>query len=213
MIWLGYLLTYLYLLLILLIANVLSEKFKVSKFITRKIVHIGVSFCFFIMYYYFKFTIHMIIPPITFIILNYLSYKKNIFKGMEDEHSFGTIYYPISVFIMALLTYFNNNLVEAYAIGLFCMGLGDGLAPIIAHYFKSNKIINNKTIVGTTTVLIASILVVIFFNSFYNLDFNIFKIMIIGLSASLIELIGIKGLDNIYLPLGIFLIVWLLEVV
>ena len=46
MIWLGYVLTYAYLLLILLIANVLNEKFKINKFITRKIVHIGVSFVF-----------------------------------------------------------------------------------------------------------------------------------------------------------------------
>lgn len=213
MIWLGYVLTYAYLLLILLIANVLNEKFKINKFITRKIVHIGVSFCFLIMYYYFQYTFHMFIPPLTFIILNYLSYKKNIFKGMEDENSFGTICYPISVFIMSLLTYFNNDLVGAYAIGLFCMGLGDGLAPIIARNFESKKIINKKTLVGTITVLVVSLFVVFFFNSFFNLDLNIFEIIIIGISASLIELIGIKGLDNVYLPLGIFIIVWLLEVV
>lgn len=209
----GYIFTYLYILLILFITYFLSEKIKIKKIITRKIVHIGVTFCWIIMNYFFKCTIHMIIPPITFIILNYVSYKKSLFKGMENNNSLGTIYYPISVLIMALLTYFNNDLSPAYAIGLFCMGLGDGFAPLVAGFLKSKKIINNKTVTGTLTVLIISILVALIFNLYFNLDFNIFKIIIIGISAAIIELVGVKGLDNLYLPLGIFLVVYILGVI
>ncbi len=208
----GYLFTYLYLIFILIFTYFLSEKLNIKKMITRKVTHILVTFCVVIMFYYFKYSIHMIIPPITFIILNYISYKRNIFKGMEDGNSLGTVYYPISVFIMSLLTYLNNDLAPAYAIGLFSMGLGDGFAPLVAGYLKSRKIINNKTIIGSLTVLIISSLVALFFSYYFRLDYNLLKILIIGISASLIELIGIKGLDNLYLPLGIFLIVIILGV-
>lgn len=208
----GYLFTYLYLIFILVFTYFLSGKLNIRKKITRKVTHILVTFCVVIMFYYFKYSIHMIIPPITFIILNYISYKRNIFKGMEDGNSLGTVYYPISVFIMSLLTYLNNDLAPAYAIGLFSMGLGDGFAPLVAGYLKSRKIINNKTIIGSLTVLIISSLVALFFSYYFRLDYNLLKILIIGISASLIELIGIKGLDNLYLPLGIFLIVIILGV-
>lgn len=209
----GYIYTYLYIILILLITFILSEKFKVRKIITRKIVHIGVTFCWIIMHYYFEYSIHMIIPPITFIVLNYISYKRDIFKGMENGNSLGTIYYPISVFIMSVLTYLNNDLDSAYAIGLFCMGLGDGFAPLVAGYLKSRKILNSKTITGTLTVLVISSFVALIFSYYFNLNYNIFQILIIGISASLIELIGVKGLDNLYLPLGIFLVVCVLGVI
>lgn len=208
----GYVFTYLYIVLILFITNILSEVFKVKKIITRKIVHIGVTFSYFIMHYYFGYTIHMVILPITFVVINYISYKKNIIKGMENKESLGTIFYPISVLIMATFTYFNSRFDSAYAIGLFCMGLGDGFAPLFAGFFKSKKLINNKTITGSLTVLIISLLVAYFFGIYFNLDYKIIDILIIGFSAALIELIGVKGYDNLYLPLGIFIVVIMLGV-
>jgi len=162
------------------------------------------------MYYYFKDSYHIIIPPLTFILINYISYKKNIFKGMEEKESLGTIYYPISIFIMALLTYINNEFYPYYAIALFCMALGDGIAPIIANKFKSKIIYNNKTIFGTLTVFIISIIITIIFNYYFELSFDILKILLIGLSAAILELIGIKGLDNLTLPLGLFIILILI---
>ncbi|MDD2409655.1 MAG: hypothetical protein PHD03_02935, partial [Bacilli bacterium] len=148
----GYILTYFYLFLIIYISKILNEKFKIDKKYTRKFVHIFVSFVWIIMYCYFKDSYHIIIPPLTFILINYISYKKDIFKGMEEKESLGTIYYPISIFIMALLTYLNNEFYPYYAVAIFCMAFGDGIAPILANKYKSKVIYNNKTIFGTLTV-------------------------------------------------------------
>ncbi|MDD4705911.1 MAG: hypothetical protein PHS24_01685 [Bacilli bacterium] len=201
----GYILTYLYLFLIIYISKILNEKFKIDKKYTRKFVHIFVSFVWIIMYCYFEDSYHIIIPPLTFILINYISYKKDIFKGMEEKGSLGTIYYPISIFIMALLTYLNNEYYPYYAIAIFCMALGDGIAPIIASNFKSKVIYNNKTIFGTLTVFIISSIIIIIFSLCFDLNFNILKILLIGLCASILELIGTKGLDNLTLPLGLFI--------
>ena len=81
----GYIYTYLYIFLVLGVASLLYKKGNGG--ITRKIIHIGVSFYYVFFYKYFGTSIHIIIVPITFIILNYISYKKNILKSMEEDNS------------------------------------------------------------------------------------------------------------------------------
>jgi phytol kinase len=210
----GYIYTYLYLFLIIGISYVLNKSFKVRTKITRKLVHIFIAPCYLIMYHYFGTSINIIIPPISFILLNYISYKYSLIKCVEDgSHTLGTIYYPISVFIMALITYYVPSFNYAYGIGYFCMAFGDGLAPLVAGYLRSRKIYNNKTLVGSLTVLIVSIIVVLGFNIFYGLNYNFLDIIIVGLTSSTLELIGIEGLDNLYLPLGVSMMVYLLGVI
>lgn len=210
----GYILTYLYLGLLLFITYILNKYFKVNEIITRKLVHINVSFCYVIFYHYLGNSYHIIIPPLTFILLNYLSYKKNIFKGMENnKETLGTVFYPISVLIMAIISYVVPEFYPYFGIGLFCMAFGDGLAPLIAGYLKSMKIYNNKTLVGTLTVFIISIVVVILFNQIFTLNMDLFSIILIGVVSSLLELIGINGYDNLYLPLGVSLFSFILGVI
>ena len=83
---------------------------------------------------------------------------------MEDgSGNLGTIYYPISVFIMALVTYFVPEFYGAFGVGLFCMAFGDGFAPLVAGYLKSRQIYNHKTISGTATVFAFSLVIIIIF--------------------------------------------------
>jgi len=65
---------------------------------------------------------------------------------------------------------------------------------------------------GSIFILLSAIMVTILFAIYYNLDLNILKIIIIGFSASLLELIGFKGTDNLTLPIGISLISFILSV-
>ncbi len=174
----GYIYTYLYLFLVLLISLILNKYFKVRTKITRKLVHIFICPCWIIMYHFFGTSIHMIIPPITFIIINYLSYKYSLIKSVEDgTKSLGTIYYPISVVIMALVSYYVHSFYYAYGIGYFCMAFGDGFAPLVAGYLRSRKIYNNKTLVGSLTVLIISLIVLCISTIIYLLTF--FKYLVI----------------------------------
>ncbi len=207
----GYILTYGYILLILVITSILHKK--ISGILTRKIIHVGISFCFIIFYKYFGCTFNIMVPPFTFIILNYISYKKGLLKSMEENKSPGTVYYAVSVFIMCLITYFNNDFYPYFGIGLFVMAFGDGFAPIVSHYIKSMKIYKDKTLVGSLTVFIISIIVVLIFNKIFSLNYEYFKIILIGIISLLLELIGRKGIDNLLLPLGVSIISYLLGVI
>jgi len=214
MIILGYILTILYVLLILGIGGILKKKELISEEGSRKLVHIFVSLAYIIMYKTMGISIHIIIIPILFIILNYISYKKNIFDGMEisSRKSLGTVYYPLSMMVMAIVTYFRNDFYPYYGIGLFIMAFADGIAPLVAAKIKTKTLLNtNRSISGSITVLLISIIVLITFKMIFNLDFSILDIIILGLVSTVLEFIGGKY-DNLVLPIGISIISYLVVI-
>jgi len=209
----GYIITYLYLFTLLLMTYIGYKVFKIRMVILRKLAHIMIAFIWVISYYYFGTTWHMLVVPISFVVVNFIGYHLSLFKWLDDKESKGTLYYPISVLILAIITYFHPEFYYAYGIGIFCLGLGDGFAPLVAGYLKSRKIVDNKTLTGTLTVLIMSLVVVVSFNTFFDLGFNIIKILMICLLATVLELFAKKGLDNLYIPLGVAALVYLLGVI
>lgn len=211
---LGYLLTYIYVFLILILLGILKSKKRIKEQTSRKLVHILMGFTWLIMVYFFKNSIHMIILPITMVIFNFLSYKFNIMQSMEQEKkdSKGTIYYAISFVVLACLTYYDNNFLPFYGIGIFTMALGDGFAPLIGRKFNKLKIKNtNKTYAGSFTVMIFTVIIIIIFKSIYQLNLNFIEILLLGLISIPLELLNKKGSDNLTLPLGISLCCYILE--
>ena len=211
---LGYLLTYIYVFLILILLGILKSKKRIKEQTSRKLVHILMGFTWLIMVYFFKNSIHMIILPITMVIFNFLSYKFNIMQSMEQEKkdSKGTIYYAISFVVLACLTYYDNNFLPFYGIGIFTMALGDGFAPLIGRKFNKLKIKNtNKTYAGSFTVMIFTVIIIIIFKSIYQLNLNFIEILLLGLISIPLELLNKKGSNNLTLPLGISLCCYILE--
>ena len=200
----GYLFTYLYLILVLILTNFSKKIFHLKEEASRKIVHIMVGFSWFIMVYFFKTSIHLVIPPLTFIFINYLSYKKNIFKSMErkEKKSKGTIYYALSFTILALITYLKPTFLPFYGIGVLTMALGDGIAPFIG--LKLNLEIGNtkKTYSGSLGIFLMAIIISVVFNNYYSLGFTGLNYLLIGLFASFLELFGFQY-DNLTLPIGL----------
>jgi len=213
MIFQGYILIYLYLIILLLTAYILNKQFKVKSIIIRKAMHIMLSFSWFISYYFFGSSFHLFIPPITFVLINLIAYHKDFFKWQGEGKNKGIIYYPLSFLILAVITYLHPPFYFAFGIGFLCMGIGDGFAPLVAGYLKSRQIINNKTLTGSATVFIVSFLIALSFSLYFDLNYDIFKLLIIGSLAFLLELIGVNGLDNLYVPLGIASVSFLLGVI
>ncbi|MGN0974197.1 MAG: hypothetical protein ACI4OT_05580 [Bacilli bacterium] len=207
-----YILTFIYIFFVLIISEILKSKKIISEEIARKIVHIFVSFAYLIMYNMMDINIHIVLIPLIFVVINYISYKKNIFKGMEisSRKSLGTIYYPISMVIMAIITLYDNKFYPYYGIGLFTMAFADGLAPIVASKIKSKNIgKSHKSISGSTTVFVVTIIILLIFSNIFNLEFSLLKIIVISIFSTIIECISDKY-DNIFLPIGISLLSYLI---
>ena len=75
---------------------------------TRKFVHIGVGMVAFLLVAVFNDWHFAIIPPLVFIVVNYVSYRRQIFAGMETgaKDELGTVYFPISFAILIPLLWY-----------------------------------------------------------------------------------------------------------
>lgn len=221
---LGYLLSYGYVLIVLLTAA-FAEKFKLlGQEGRRKLVHILLIFTWIIMILQLSGTIHMIVIPASFVLLNTISYKTAkketgstipILSSMERqgaEETPGTVYYALSIMIMGILTLLNEQLVIPCGIGLFCMAFGDGMAGIIGKKSKgifAKQFLKGKSIGGSIACLTFSIIGCELLILFMGYDLDFIKIAIIGICCTILEL-PYYGLDNITVPFGCMIIASLL---
>lgn len=213
-IFLGYILTYSYIFLVLFILGILKTKGIIKSKTSRKLVHILVGVSWFIMNYFFKTSIHIIIFPFTIVAFNFLSYRFNIMSSMEEEEkeSLGTIFYALSFTILATISYFYPLFYPYYGIGIITMCLGDGLAPFIGHKFNKYKIgKTKKTYAGSLVIFLSAFLIITLFKIYYNLNLNIIKILILSIISIFLELFSKRGSDNLTLPIGLALLTYVLE--
>ena len=90
------------------------------------------------------------------------------------------------------------------------MGYGDGLAAVIGQSVKSKKyniLGSTKSIAGSITMFIVSLVISICIFMFLGVEGLILKSFVLAIVATILEGISIKGLDNITVPLIITFIV------
>ncbi len=213
----GLVLSYVLVFLIIGISTAL-QKFKlVGDEGARKFIHIGVSNWWILAWIFFQgenALWYAIVPPITFILLNYYSYKTNLIKSMErsGNGNLGTVYFPISLLILVIFTFGVVNRPEIGAVGILVLGYGDGLAAVIGKAYGKKKLVNNKSLEGSLTMFVASLVVVtvILLVSGVALVTTLVAAMIVSVLATVIELYTPKGLDNLTVPLFSSLIIYII---
>lgn len=209
----GLIVTILYILITMTIAKIFEKK---GKEISRKFIHIMLGNWWILAMIFFDNVIYASIEPILFIILNYISYKKDIIKVMErddkEEKTLGTVYYAISLFIIVIITYGILNNPKLGIVPIFIMAYGDGLAAVMGKLIKSKeyKIGNSKkTIAGSLTMFIVSTIIIAVYLICTNTQLWIIKSIIMGIILTVIEAISIKGTDNLTIPIcTLLMLIW-----
>lgn len=211
------LLSFLYIGIVMIIATTLGKIFNSKKEFTRKFIHIMVGNWVFLYPFYTKLWALLFVPMV-FILINTLSLKYALIEAMErDENDgYGTVYYAISLTIMAYCSFMLNEPIILY-VGTLIMTYGDGFAAIIGKKFGKNVPIRsfpNKSWAGSLTVLLISFFVIIGSLLYFQSDLKVIEILIIGIIGSFascfIELTATKGMDNLTLPLGVGSLVYML---
>ncbi len=192
---------------------------KSGKEASRKYIHIMLSNWWVIAMIFFDNMLWASLVPGLFVIINYLSYKKGIIKVMErdagddNKESLGTVYYALSLFILALITF---GPVDNSAIGLcgiLVMGYGDGLAAVIGQAMKSKKYKiagNTKSVAGSAAMLIVTFIIMASFFVYNVTDYAVIKSILVAALMTIIEAISIKGTDNLTVPLATSLLALIL---
>lgn len=192
---------------------------KAGKEASRKFIHIMLSNWWIIAMVFFTNVFAAALLPALFIVINYASYKMDIIKvmereeGEENKESLGTVYYAISLFILALVTFgpLNNPLLGLS--GIAVMGYGDGLAAVIGQSIKSPEIRigkNKKTVAGSFTMFFVTFMIIAGFLSYNAVTHVIIKSFLFSIIMTIIEAVSLKGTDNLTVPLLTALFVGLL---
>ncbi len=203
----GYIYSLLYGVACLLLALV-AYKLGLDKKYTRKIVHILVGFEWLILYLFMGASIHFVAVCLIFTALVMFAYfsKSMPMISSDSENAAGTVYYCISMTLMAIVSLFIKDAILSFGVAVFCTSFGDGFAGVAGQSIKSHnpKLYQNKTLFGMLVNFAFSFITALVFVSVFdfNADFR-YMILVASISAE-IELFVGKGLDNIALPLGIF---------
>lgn len=188
--------------------------------IARKIVHIGVSNWFFIYCHVFESDLWPIIGLAGFAVINAvmnMSGGLHVLMGQEStKRNWGLVQYPISIIILIMLRHFGIGDMVCVGCGVLGMGYGDGLASIVGMKIRSKNLPGKtkKTVAGSITMACITFVVVFLLNIFYKQGVEMTRLVLVsllaGVSAAFVEAYTPFGLDNISVPLTIYLIAGLI---
>lgn len=201
----GIIFSYVFIAFIIVLAKLFE---KIGKEASRKFIHIMLSNWWFLAMYFFNNVIFASIVPLSFVIINYISYKKNLISVMEREDSnndgLGTVYYALSLFLISIFTFGIIKKPEIGLCSILIMGYGDGLAAVVG---KSLKIFpykigqTQKTFSGSCTMFLISFFIVAIFLFCLQSNLWFLKSILIAIIITILEAISIKGFDNITVPI------------
>lgn len=199
----GMVVSYLFVALVLYSAKAFN---RFGEEASRKYAHIMLSNWWFILMYFFDNMLLASIVPTSFVIINYISYKKNLIKTIErsKQDGLGTVYYAISLLVLTLLSYgvFHNP--ELGLVGVLVMGYADGFAAVMGINIKSKQFTIGKTkksVVGCLAMAIFTFLIFSIFLAVNAVSLWGIKAIGIALLLTVVEVVSIKGTDNITVPI------------
>ncbi|MDQ2973183.1 MAG: hypothetical protein M3Q79_01710 [bacterium] len=133
----------------------------------------------------------------------------HIFHAVYDvkRRTYGEYLYPLAIFLCALLAQSRWH----FAAAVLILAVADGMAAVIGtRYEKQTKIYYvwsaKKTILGTATHLICSIIIFLVVGRIYAQIMPFAAILLISLFATLSENLLPYGIDNLAIPLFIVIL-------
>lgn len=197
-----FIITILVVLIVLLISEFLWRKVNLHEEFSRKFVHITIgSFVAFWPFYLSWNEIGLL--SIAFLLVVLTSKKLKIFRAIHSVQrpTWGEIFFAVAVGLITLITH--NKWI--FMTALLQMSLADGLAAIIGIRFGQKSVYsiigNTKSVVGTLTFFITSLLIMIIYSE--NVDNSFLTLYLVGISlaATVIENVAALGMDNVLVPL------------
>ena len=213
--WLALIISYIYVFAMIGIGEGLRKWRGYSTEFTRKLIHISVGMWAFGTVLLFRHWYFAIISPLSFVLLNYISYRGEIFKSVEtgEKGNLGTVYFPISFAIIICLLWERPNLLVA---SLMPMTWGDALAAVLGRRYGQRK----YSVLGSTRSVEGSLAMFLF--SWLSISLALLLLpplgwqtsllyaLAVAVFATLVEALSPWHVDNLTVPLlSAALLYWL----
>ena len=173
---------------------------------TRKVVHIAAGMTVWLLLL-FKTLPMALIPPLSFVLLNIVSYKQGLFQAMETgkRGNLGTIYFPISFSILTWLLWTQRPILVA---ALMPMTWGDSMAAIVGRRWGRHQyrvLSSSRSVEGSLAFLAAAWIatalpLVILPGSPFSVGSGLFVALGTAAVATVAEALSPWGIDNITVP-------------
>lgn len=216
--WLGELVSFVYIGLVIISAKLFEKKGKEA---SRKFIHIMLGNWWIIAMLFFNNVWFAAFGPAVFVVVNYISYKKDLIKVMEREEQdgFGTVYYALSLLILSIVSFgiYKNPILGL--IPTLVMAYGDGLAAIIGKRTRSKKYKlsdTKKSFAGSLTMFLISFLLIggylafVYGNAFWSGTHWPLISAMMAFVVTGVEAVSGKGWDNITVPISTLLLLILI---
>lgn len=177
------------------------RKKRIHSELSRKFIHITVG-SFVAFWPFFLDWDQIKILSIAFVVVVLISKQLNVFQAIHSVNrpTRGEIFFALAVGAIALIT--EDKWI--YMAAVLQMSLADGLAAIIGtRYGKSRRYTvfgHVKSIYGTTTFFVTSILILLGYAYFAGAPLEILALIGLAAAASVIENVGVEGIDNLLVP-------------
>ncbi len=141
-------------------------------------------------------------------LIAFINHRWNLLPAVEDvgRNSYGTVAYGIAICLLLILFWANNP--AAACAGVLVMAFGDGLAGLIGRAVRSPSwtiFDQRKSIIGTTTMAIASAVVLLALVLMTQSQLTPFRLLAVCTLAVGLEQLSVWGIDNLTVPLGVAL--------
>lgn len=210
---LGLASVYLYVVLLFLFTEKAPIK---SRFVSRKILHIGVGNIIFLLPLFETRWVMTFLAAAPFILVTFLfspySPLKIDSRTSSDGHGFGLVYYAISWTLLAFL-FFDNPII--IAVGIAAMSYGDGFASLIGKKYGDHRFTlvgDEKTLKGSSSMFIFTLVMIFVSFWYYGVGpaNHILEILLVAGAATMAEIVTPNGLDNLTSSLTAAILYYLL---
>lgn len=199
------------------LAELFFHKLSVKVELTRKLVHFGTGLLTLLFPILLSNHWYVLFLCTSFLIILILSLKFNLLKSINqiDRQSFGSILYPISVYILFIFYDYQNELIYFY-LPVLVLAICDPIAALVGKTWPIGKyklFKETKTIMGSSAFLFSAIIINMLLFYYFGFIISgqlILLTCIISLIATMVEAISQKGFDNLFIPVivGIVMLVF-----
>lgn len=197
---------FVYVFAVLGIAEALRRGLALSTDFTRKVVHIAVGMWSWCAVLLFESRWMAIVPPAAFVALNYISYRRDIFKAMEagDRSNLGTVYFPAA--FVAIILASGEQWKTLLPLALMPMTWGDSFASIVGRRFGRRKYAvgaSTRSIEGSAAMFAFSLISVaaaLWSTTGQGITAALSTAFLVALAATVAEALSVRGLDNLFVP-------------
>ncbi|MFZ5823822.1 MAG: DUF92 domain-containing protein [Bacillota bacterium] len=191
-----------------------AHRLGLSREIARKVIHVGVGLWIIGTVLLFESPYLAAIPPVTSAFMNWVIHRRRLLKSVEAApENLGTVWFPVSFALLILLAWEQKAAVVG---GVLAMTFGDALASTVGIHFGRLRYLtlggHVKSLEGSLAMFGATFVAVLGTLWFYAADRGLpWLAGLAALTAVLAtcgEALGVKGRDNLWVPLGAGLVLY-----